>query len=337
MPTTIAIESKDVEYEGFNTEFQHLYLVKTVTDAQGRVLSEKVIRGSNLSDGSLGTLANVDLASSPDRRGGDTPTERHQTPLDLGGRNPDDVWKVMVEHARNIDRANLDYSFDIYRQTPGDDLNSNSVVASVLHSVGLAQKLPTGISRSDAPLFGQLQYMNVNDSLTGTVNADWIYGGAGNDRVSGGSGNDRLYGEGGNDRLAGSWGSDFLRGGAGDDRVYGGHGTDSLFGNAGRDAFVFNTKANGATNVDSIRDFSAKDDAVWLDNSVFKALGSNGALKSGAFWRGSEAHDTSDRVIYDRATGTLYYDPDGTGAAEQVAFAKLTTKPTFTFADVLVI
>ena len=310
MPTMIAIESKDVEYEGFNTEFQHLYLVKTVTDAQGRVLSEKVIRGSNLSDGSLGTLANVDLASSPDRRGGDTLGERHRTPLDLGGRNPDDVWKVMVEHARNIDRANLDYSFDIYRQTPGDDLNSNSVVASVLHSVGLPQKLPTGISRSDAPLFGQLQYMNVNDSLTGTANADWIYGGMGNDRVSGGSGNDRLYG---------------------------GPGADSLFGNVGKDAFVFNTKANGATNVDSIRDFSAKDDAVWLDNSVFKALGSNGALKSGAFWRGSEAHDTSDRVIYDRATGTLYYDPDGTGAAEQVAFAKLTTKPTFTYADVLVV
>ena len=337
MPTMIAIESKDVEYEGFNTEFQHLYLVKTVTDAQGRVLSEKVIRGSNLSDGSLGTLANVDLASSPDRRGGDTPAERHRTPLDLDGRNPNDVWKVMVEHARNIDRANLDYSFDIYRQAPGDDLNSNSVVASVLHSVGLAQKLPTGISRSDAPLFGQLQYMNVNDSLSGTANADRIYGGMGNDRLYGGSGNDRLYGEIGSDRLSGGLGNDYLRGGVGDDRVYGGSGTDSLYGDAGKDAFVFNTKANGTTNVDSIRDFSARDDTVWLDNSVFTAVGSNGALKLAAFWRGSEAHDSSDRVIYDRSTGTLYYDPDGTGAAEQVAFAKLTTKPTFTYADVFVV
>jgi len=337
MPTRIAIESKDVKYGSFNTEFQHLYLVKTVTDSQGRVLSEKVIRGSRLSDESLGTLANVDLASSPDRRGGDTPVERHRTFLDLDGRNADDVWKVMVEHARNIDRANLDYSFDIYQRNPGYDLNSNSVVASVLHSVGLEQRLPTGISRSDAPLFGQLQYMNVKDSLSGTVNADRMYGGIGNDRLYGVNGNDRLYGEIGSDRLSGGSGNDYLHGGGGDDRLFGGSAADSLYGDAGQDAFVFNTKANGTTNVDSIRDFSARDDAVWLDNSVFTALGSNGALKSGAFWRGSEAHDTSDRVIYDRTTGTLYYDPDGTGAAEQVAFAKLTTKPTFTFADVLVI
>jgi hypothetical protein len=279
----------------------------------------------------------VDLAASPDRRGGDTPLERHRTPLDLGGRNAEDVWKVMVEHARDIDRANLDYSFDIYRQAPGYDLNSNSVVASVLHSVGLEQKLPMGISRSDAPLFGQLQYMLVNDTNSGTVNADRMYGGVGNDLFYGGGGNDRLYGEIGNDRLYGNSGNDHLRGGAGNDKVYGGTGSDSLYGDAGQDAFVFNTKANGTTNVDSIRDFSARDDAVWLDNSVFTAVGSNGALKSGAFWRGSEAHDTSDRVIYDRNTGTLYYDPDGTGAAEQVAFAKLTTKPTFTYADILVV
>ena len=87
MPTTIAIESKDVEYEGFNTEFQHLYLVKTVTDSQGRVLSEKVIRGSNLSDGSLGTVANVDLAASPDRRGARTPVEPPgRTPSAAGTR-----------------------------------------------------------------------------------------------------------------------------------------------------------------------------------------------------------------------------------------------------------
>ena len=337
MPTRIAIESKDVEYGGINSGFQHLYLVKTVTDAQGRVLSEKVIRGSNLGDGSLGTVVNVDLTASPDRRGGDTPDQRHRTPLDLGGRNAEDVWKVMAEHARDIDRANLDYSFDIYRQAPGYDLNSNSVVASVLHSVGLEQKLPSGISRSDAPLYGQLRYMLVNDSISGTVNADRMYGGAGNDRLYGGGGNDRLYGEAGNDRLSGNSGNDYLRGGAGNDRVYGGSGADSLYGDAGQDVFVFNTTANGTTNVDSIRDFSARDDAVWLDNSVFTAVGSNGALKSGAFWRGSEAHDTSDRVIYDRNTGNLYYDPDGTGAAEQVAFAKLTTKPTFTYADILVV
>jgi RTX calcium-binding nonapeptide repeat (4 copies) len=337
MPTRIAIESKDVEYGGINSGFQHLYLVKTVTDSQGRVLSEKVIRGSNLNDGSLGTVVNVDLAASPDRRGGETALQRHNTPLNLDGRNADDVWKVMVEHARNIDKANLDYSFDIYRQAPGYDLNSNSVVASVLHSVGLEQRLPTGISRSEAPLYGQLQYMSVNDVLSGTANADRMYGGVGNDRLYGVSGNDRVYGEAGNDRLYGNLGNDYVRGGAGNDRIYGGSGNDSLYGDANADAFVFNTTPNGATNIDSIRDFSARDDRVWLDNSVFTAVGRNGDLTPGAFWRGSEAHDTSDRVIYDRSTGILYYDQDGTGATEQVAFAKLTTKPTFTYADILIV
>ena len=60
----------------------------------------------------------------------------------------------MVQHAVNIDRADLRYSLDIVRQIPGDDLNSNSVIASVLHTVGLgvAASLPDGVSRFEAPL-----------------------------------------------------------------------------------------------------------------------------------------------------------------------------------------
>src|SRR3712207_5176940 len=85
MPTTIAIEAKPVEFRGVETPFYHLYLVKTVTDAQGRVTSEKVIRGSLVGTDDLETLANVDLASSPDRRGSETPAERHRTFLDLDG------------------------------------------------------------------------------------------------------------------------------------------------------------------------------------------------------------------------------------------------------------
>ena len=115
MPTVIAIEAKPVELEGINTGFYHLYLVKTATDSQGRVLSEKVIRGTAESDGSLGTLANADLATSPDRRGSDTPQDRHRTLLDLGGRSAEDVWRVMVQHANNIDVAHRPYSIDIFQ------------------------------------------------------------------------------------------------------------------------------------------------------------------------------------------------------------------------------
>jgi len=230
MPSVIAIEAKPVELEGLDSGFLHLYLVKTVTDEQGRVVSEKVIRGTAGSNGDLETLADANLATSPDRRGSDTPAERHHKVLDLGTRDADDVWNVMVQHANNIEKANLDYSVDIFEEVSGRDLNSNSVVASVLHSVGLnlTTSFPDGVSRSDAPLYGQLQYMDVNDRISGTEGRDRIYGGVGNDVISGGSETDILAGEGGNDQLWGNLGNDYLYGGTGDDRLYDGLGNDQM-------------------------------------------------------------------------------------------------------------
>ncbi|MGO4523523.1 hypothetical protein AB4097_01530 [Microvirga sp. 2MCAF35] len=335
MPTVIAIEAKPLEFQAINSGFFHLYLVKTQTDAAGRVVSEKVIRGSLEGFGELGTIASADLASSPDRRGSDTPQERHRTPLDLGSRNANDVWKVMVQHASNIDKAGLHYSADIFQQFPGGDLNSNSVVASVLNSVGLdwAKSLPLGVSRSEAPLYGQLQYMNVNDVLSGTAHSDVVQGGVGNDRIKTRQADDTISGGNGNDRLWGDSGNDSLSGGGNDDQLYGGWGNDILRGGAGKDAFVFNTTPDGATNIDEIRGFSVANDTVWLENSVFTAVGPNGRLNSAAFWTGETAHDATDRIIYDQGHGILYYDSDGTGAAEQVAFAKLATGLKMTNAD----
>jgi len=339
MPTVIAIEAKPLGVGDINSEFHHLYLVKTVTDSLGRVLSEKVIRGSVEPDGSLGTLANVDLASSPDRRGSDTPQERHRTILDLGARKAEDVWAVMVKHAVNIDAAHLPYSFDVYRQFPGGDLNSNSVVSSVLHSVGInwATHYPVGIRPGEVPLYGQLQHMKVNDVLYGTARRDIIFGGVGNDAIYGGAENDRLAGESGNDRLHGGGGNDNMTGGTGDDRLYGGDGRDTLRGNSGRDAFVFNTRPNGLTNLDTLSDFSVADDTIWLDNNVFASLGQAGPLRPSMFWAGTAAHDATDRVVYDSGQGVLYYDPDGTGAASKVAVTKLSTGLKMTYADILIV
>ncbi len=361
MPTVIAIEAKPVEVRGVDTGFLHLYLVKTVTDEQGRVISEKVIRGTAGSNGDLETLVDADLATSPDRRGSDTPEERHREVLDLGTRDANDVWRVMVRHANNIENADLEYSVDIFRGIPGGDLNSNSVVASVLNSVSLnlTTSFPDGVSRSDAPLYGQLRYMYVDDVLFGTSNGDWMRGGVGNDRLYGGNGNDRLYGEdgddrlhasngndrlhGGNgndllqgrsgddflygnnddDRLYGSFGNDYLSGGSGNDRLYGDAGADILHGGSGKDAFVYNSLPSGPEAIDTIRDFSVANDTFWLNDRAFTGLGSEGRLKSGVFRTSSEARDSTDRILYDRDDGVLYYDADGTGATEQVALAKL--------------
>jgi Ca2+-binding RTX toxin-like protein len=310
MPTLIAIEAKPLEFRGINSGFHHLYLVKTRTDDAGNVISEKVIRGTLGDGGKLETLANANLAGSPDDRGSDTLVDRHRRELDLGGRNADDVWKVMVKHAQNIDRANLDYSIDIFGRFDGDDLNSNSVVASVMNVVGIewSTNYPWGISRSEAPLYGQLTYMKVNDSINGTPR---------NDIIKGGEGNDRLYAGAGNDRMTG---------GNGDDLFSGGSGADNMHGGAGRDAFLFNTRPDGTLNLDTIRGYSVADDTIWLESRIFTEAGSEGRLKSSAFWKGDAAHYATDRIIYDSADGMLYYDPDGIGAEAQVAFTKISAK-----------
>jgi serralysin len=111
--------------------------------------------------------------------------------------------------------------------------------------------------------------------------------------------------------------------------LFGGTGPDLLYGRAGQDAFVFNTRPNGTHNVDTIKDFRARDDMIWLDDIAFKAIGHPGTASSLAhlnakfFWTGGAAHDSNDHVIYDPSSGSLFYDPDGTGASAQVRIAQL--------------
>jgi Ca2+-binding RTX toxin-like protein len=114
-------------------------------------------------------------------------------------------------------------------------------------------------------------------------------------------------------------------------------GADVIHGGSGQDAFVYNAIPNGPAEIDTVRDFSVAADTFWLNNKAFTGLGSDGSLKSSAFWTGTAAHDATDRVIYDRSNGVLYYDQDGTGATEQVVVAKLSTGLRMTNLDVLVI
>lgn len=128
--------------------------------------------------------------------------------------------------------------------------------------------------------------------------------------LTGGNGNDKLYGQSGNDILSGN---------AGNDRLDGGKGNDKLTGGTGADTFIFN--ASGSKNVDKILDFEHGVDKIALDHLAFGAAGPVGGLADSAFWEGSRAHDANDHVIYNAATGAVYYDPDGTGRAGQVQIA----------------
>lgn len=178
------------------------------------------------------------------------------------------------------------------------------------------------------------------DTINGDIGADRLTGGLGTDTLDGGDDADTLYGDVGADSLVGGLGADTLDGGddadtivgdVGDDRLVGGLGADTLDGGVGLDVFVFNSavakKKN--QNIDKIVGFNVKDDAVHLENAIFKKLGNKGSemkpaqLSKAAFWIGNKAHDANDRIIYDKKKGALLYDEDGTGSKAAIQIAIL--------------
>lgn len=161
-------------------------------------------------------------------------------------------------------------------------------------------------------------------TIRGTSRAETLTGEAGHDTISGSAGNDRLYG------------------GLGNDRLHGGTGNDRLYGQGGKDIFVFDTKPHKSTNVDRIEDFNVRDNSIWLDNKVFTKLGSGTPskpkkFKSDMFVKNTKTQDAEDRIVYDKKTGALYYDQDGTGAKAQVKIATLTKNLALTYNDFYVI
>ncbi len=116
--------------------------------------------------------------------------------------------------------------------------------------------------------------------------------------------------------------ANILIGNSGNNLIDGKTGSDTLSGGAGKDTFLFDT-ALGATNIDTITDFSVGQDMINLDRTIFKTIGADGALAAGAFYAGAAAHDADDRLIYDPGTGNLFYDADGSGSGKAVQFATL--------------
>ena len=210
-----------------------------------------------------------------------------------------------------------------------------------------------------------------NDVIDGGTGADAMYGGSGNDTFyvdhagdqvieTNGGGTDAAYTSVSfalaagseveiltatglaNISLTGSSTANILTGNSGANKLYGGLGNDQLRGGSGKDVFVFDTKLNKSTNVDKVLDFKSKDDSFQLDNKVFTKLGSGTVSKpkkfnSDMFVEGKKAQDREDRIVYDKKTGALYYDKDGTGGAAQVKIATLTKNLKMTYADFFVI
>ena len=121
--------------------------------------------------------------------------------------------------------------------------------------------------------------------------------------------------------LTGNGFAQTIVGNAAANRIDGKGGADTLYGFGGDDQFAFTT-ALGGGNVDRIVDFQPGADEILLDDAVFAGLGL-GALDPAAFRTGSAAQDADDRIIYNSATGALFFDADGVGGAAAVQFAAL--------------
>ncbi|WP_311268944.1 M10 family metallopeptidase [Sphingobium sp. WCS2017Hpa-17] len=171
-----------------------------------------------------------------------------------------------------------------------------------------------------------LVYAAVNYSLVGLDIEKLTLTGSSNIN---GTGNDLAQ------TITGNSGQNVLNGAGGNDVLNGAAGADTLTGGAGSDIFLF-ASALGGGNIDAITDYSVADDTIQLDDAIFTGL-ALGTLVSGQFYVGSAAHDSTDRIIYNKTTGALLFDADGTGSIAAVQFATLTPGLTMATAEFVVV
>lgn len=143
--------------------------------------------------------------------------------------------------------------------------------------------------------------------------------------------------------IIGNNGANTLIGTAFNDTLHGNYGNDIISGGAGADKFVFDNNPNSTYNRDTIIDFQSGTDILQFSLTLYTGLGSNpGILNAEQFLSGAgvvSAQDIDDRLIYNTATGILYYDADGMGgiSALQVALLGTTFHPSINSSDIQLI
>ena len=136
-----------------------------------------------------------------------------------------------------------------------------------------------------------------------------------------------------NNSITGNTADNILKGAAGNDILDGDAGNNTLTGGSGLDIFRFSTSGH----IDAITDFVVDDDTIQLENDVFTALTTTGALPVDQFVIGTTALDTNDYLIYDNTAGAIFYDIDGSDSIPAVQIATVSTGLSMTHADFFVI
>jgi|GEM_PF-6356581 len=210
---------------------------------------------------------------------------------------------------------------DLVEGGAGNDVligGSNQALGDVVAYMGASGSVTVSLAIQDG-IAAQNTGAGGMDTLSGFEN---LMGSSFDDRLTGSSGANTLWGRAGADILNGGGGKDTLFGMSGNDILNGGAGHDILWGGTESDIFAFTAALSATANVDSIRDFEVGSDTIRLENSVFSRLSAPGTLDATFFAYGAAA-DGNDYIIYDNATGALYYDSNGSAAGQRVQFASL--------------
>jgi Ca2+-binding RTX toxin-like protein len=265
----------------------------------------------------------------------------------------------------------VDNAGDYVYEAPGEGYDT--VFASASYTLGSTIERVVALDPSST---ANLNFTGngLDNELTGNAGANLIDGGAGADFMTGHGGNDVYFVDNSGDFVLETAGNGYdtvfasvshtlagnverliafdpssttalsftgnalaneISGNAGGNLIDGGAGADVLYGNGGNDAFMFSS-ALGGGNVDTLVDFATGGDRIYLDDAVFTGL-AGGTLAAGAFATGSAAADADDRIIYDPATGALYFDADGNGGGAAIQFAAVSNGLALAASDFAVI
>jgi hypothetical protein len=117
-------------------------------------------------------------------------------------------------------------------------------------------------------------------------------------------------------------GDDYFRNKGSTGRIQSDEGNDELVLGRKAEKLLFDEALNALTNVDLVRNFESGKDRFILDKDIFTEL-AKGKLPGSAFHRGTSADDPDQHIVYDKKSGVLSYDADGSDPLAQVQFAQL--------------
>jgi Ca2+-binding RTX toxin-like protein len=129
-----------------------------------------------------------------------------------------------------------------------------------------------------------------------------------------------------------------IAGNDGANLLAGGGGKDTLVGGDGADTFLFDVLATSADK-DLIKDFVPGSDRIALAGTVFLAFAGHeaGVLAPEELVIGAKATTANQHLVYNPASGALFYDADGAGGVAQVQIASLSGHPLLSAGDVFIV